>query len=56
LVESKLVLEEGKGVKGDPRTYRRAVADSIPFQSPPLGEEPNSIGEEADSAGVDAGA
>ena len=34
------VVREGKGVKGDPYTYRIAV-DSIPSQANPIGEETN---------------
>jgi len=36
------VVKEGTGVKGDPYTYRRAPVDSIPANSPPIGEETNS--------------
>lgn len=35
------VVREGKGVKGDPHTYRRASSDSIPSQPLPIGEETN---------------
>jgi hypothetical protein len=35
------VVREGKGTKGHPYTYRRAGPDSIPANSPPIGEETN---------------
>lgn len=35
------VVREGKGVKGQPYTFRRAPMDSIPANSPPIGEETN---------------
>lgn len=39
------VIRKGRGVKRDPYTYRRAMADSILPQPIPIGEETNSYSE-----------